>query len=218
MFHSVGNDNLHHNISTSEFEEIIKTLSKCEKEVLFLEEAIESKNETVCLTFDDGYKNYLTKALPIMEKYNTPSVLFVCPKLVKMGGKLPSSRFLTDERDFLLSDEDIHKISEKDLVKIGNHTLTHLKLTQLDNYSQSYSVETEVNKSLRMIEKITDNRTNLFSYPYGEYNDKIINIVNQNHNYAVTAADEKVTNNNSPLELPRIKIYNINDLERKNIL
>jgi len=35
------------------------------------------------LTFDDGYRNYLTEALPVLEKHETPSILFITTSFVE---------------------------------------------------------------------------------------------------------------------------------------
>jgi peptidoglycan/xylan/chitin deacetylase (PgdA/CDA1 family) len=39
----------------------------------------------VALTFDDGLRNNLTFAYPILQKYNAPATFFVCPGLIDRG-------------------------------------------------------------------------------------------------------------------------------------
>ena len=42
--------------------------------------------KAICLTFDDGYKNNLEIALPIIEKYNIPITIYVCTKFLNGDG------------------------------------------------------------------------------------------------------------------------------------
>jgi peptidoglycan/xylan/chitin deacetylase (PgdA/CDA1 family) len=35
-------------------------------------------NRSICLTFDDGYFDNFSEALPILEKYQIPATIFVC--------------------------------------------------------------------------------------------------------------------------------------------
>ncbi|MEK9772083.1 MAG: polysaccharide deacetylase family protein, partial [Opitutae bacterium] len=35
-------------------------------------------NRSICLTFDDGYYDNFSEALPILEKYQIPATIFVC--------------------------------------------------------------------------------------------------------------------------------------------
>ena len=36
------------------------------------------RDRSICLTFDDGYIDNLTEALPLLKKYNMPATIFVC--------------------------------------------------------------------------------------------------------------------------------------------
>ena len=40
---------------------------------------------TVCITFDDGYRDHLTVAAPILERYRLPATLFLATGLVERG-------------------------------------------------------------------------------------------------------------------------------------
>jgi hypothetical protein len=42
---------------------------------------------TIVLTFDDGYTSFAEHAMPLLEAYNLPATLFVCPTLISEGGE-----------------------------------------------------------------------------------------------------------------------------------
>jgi hypothetical protein len=43
----------------------------------------------VCITFDDGYANFCTHALPILKRYNAPATVFVVTSLIGHGDPPP---------------------------------------------------------------------------------------------------------------------------------
>jgi peptidoglycan/xylan/chitin deacetylase (PgdA/CDA1 family) len=57
--------------------------------------------DTVCITFDDGYRDNLTVAAPILERYRLPATLFLATGLVERGENQWS--------------DTLHSLSRKDL-------------------------------------------------------------------------------------------------------
>jgi peptidoglycan/xylan/chitin deacetylase (PgdA/CDA1 family) len=59
-------------ISPERFEEHLKWLAKRPKRIAALRDLlhIPSTKNLIAITFDDGYKDNLTVALPLLEKYN----------------------------------------------------------------------------------------------------------------------------------------------------
>lgn len=47
-----------------------------------------SKSDSVVITFDDGYKDNLDYAFPILKKYNVPAVIFICPDIITKKRKM----------------------------------------------------------------------------------------------------------------------------------
>ncbi|MDF1826291.1 MAG: polysaccharide deacetylase family protein [Verrucomicrobiales bacterium] len=99
-------------VSPENFEKQLAVIAESGK-ALSLHEFMERKNRdqldrgSVCLTFDDGYLDVLTNALPLLEKYEIPATLFVTTgnlgkafwwdrlaSLVYPEGALPSTLFL----------------------------------------------------------------------------------------------------------------------------
>src|SRR4051794_29610028 len=105
-------------ISPERFAQQVKWLSR-RRRVLPLSETLKlsQKENLVAITFDDGYRDNLTTALPILEKYALPMTLFVVAGFVG--------------RDGYLSDTELREMSRHPLVTIGSHGLWHRHFTRL---------------------------------------------------------------------------------------
>jgi len=89
MFHGIG-DELH---SSELLEKKILYLRKhftivSLEHMLAKIKAGDDFNNEVVLTFDDGLKNNVVHAYPILKKYNTPATFYVCPGLIESGSWL----------------------------------------------------------------------------------------------------------------------------------
>ena len=106
----------------------------------------------VVLTFDDGFRNYLTNAWPVLERHGFPSTLFIPTHLVgQHNGRLDWS--------------DIHHLARSGLVSYGSHSATHKKLRRLP----VETVQRELQDSKRCLEERLQRPVTLFAYPYGSY-------------------------------------------------
>lgn len=97
MYHGVTRNNTNYfsprHISSDQFERHLKYFSK-EFNVISLSEAFRYQNEkyrperkTLTISFDDGYRNNLYTALPLLEKYNLKATFFisgVCTEEMKL--------------------------------------------------------------------------------------------------------------------------------------
>jgi len=80
------------NISTENFDALMRFIQKHYK-VISLSECLEHFRtktnfapNSLLLTFDDGYEGVLTEALPILRKYEFPSVIFIPTEVIEHGG------------------------------------------------------------------------------------------------------------------------------------
>ena len=86
LYHSIAHDNpidlekTLHNVSPVIFYKHIEDISD-HFELVSLQEFTQaaSKNGLAAITFDDGYKNVLENAVPILESFNCPTTLFLNP-------------------------------------------------------------------------------------------------------------------------------------------
>lgn len=112
-------------VSTSVFEKQIKYLIK-HFEIISIKEYYERyinhsfTNKEVVLTFDDGYRNNLTIAAPILKKYDLPFTVFVStinvenqerfyildPRLIIIGGELNEFTLKSIDKTYKLSTKE----------------------------------------------------------------------------------------------------------------
>lgn len=143
-------------ISPERFERQLQWLSRWRK-VVSLPETLRSpeSNRLVAITFDDGFRDNLTVALPILEKFNLPMTLFVTAGFVGTAG--------------YLSKEELREISRHPLVTIGAHGFHHLHFTKLSVADARH----ELVESRRLLETITEQRVELLAWPYGECDERM---------------------------------------------
>lgn len=112
----------------------------------------------IAITFDDGYKDNYTNALPILKKYGFTATVFV---IVNEVGK-------NDKMSWEELNELIHAGWE-----IGSHTMNHLDLTKLN----SSKLIQEVKQSKELLENHLGNTIKFFVYPSGRYNANVVKTI-----------------------------------------
>lgn len=108
----------------------------------------------ITLSFDDGWKNQYTNALPLLKKYNFPATFFIITEALSTGG--------------YMTPENIQKISH-DGYEIGDHTLTHPDLTTLPKKE----ARKEIVSSRKYLQNLTGQTVDTLAYPYGAENTSI---------------------------------------------
>lgn len=134
----------------------------------------------VVITFDDGYKSWVSDVLPVLQKMELPATFFVSSGFVGLSRQ--------DEAEFIrsklfvyrsprkitgsLSCEDVRRIAEAGFT-VGGHTLNHVNLSKLrDRVELTYEI---VEDKMRL-ERIIGRRVDYFSYPSGAYQNSEMNL------------------------------------------
>lgn len=142
-------------ISREKFARQLQWLSRWRR-VARLEETLSGGGKRlVAITFDDGYRDNLTVALPLLEKFSLPMTLFVAAAFVGQEG--------------YLSREELRELSRHPLVTIGAHGLSHRHFTRLPRKE----ARVELIESRRVLQSITGMRVDLMAWPYGECNAEL---------------------------------------------
>jgi peptidoglycan/xylan/chitin deacetylase (PgdA/CDA1 family) len=118
----------------------------------------------VAVTFDDGFENFYKHALPELVKRRIPATMFVISDAIgKTFG--PSG---CSER--VMSLEQLRNLP--DSVTIGSHTLSHPLLPSIavDQAAR------EIALSRDRLEQQLNRKILLFSFPFGAFNEKLVEI------------------------------------------
>ena len=156
-------------------------------------EDLSKVNKPIFITFDDGYKNNLN-AFNILQKLQTE-------QFKPTGTIFVISDFIG--RSNRLSESDLKMMANSGIISIQSHTSTHPDLTKIKNF------EDELKGSKDKIQKITGKPVIALAYPYGNFNNKIVEETKKYYSFGITTTPEKFTEKGIKDELyllPRIYI------------
>jgi len=119
------------------------------------------------ITFDDGYKNNLLNALPILKKFNFTATCYF------LSDNFSGNNYWDIDKGFIenktMSISDAKKWINEGM-EAGSHSVTHSKLSQKNNPDIRFQVQ----KSKEDLERKLDTKIEHFCYPYGAFNDSVI--------------------------------------------
>jgi len=154
------------------------------------------------ITFDDGYKDNLKYALPILKKYSAPATIYIADNMISRNIIKPSNMSSSNINDFL-SWEEVLILDKEDLIEIGGHSSSHMVLSSLS----SDQLTVEIYDSKKLIEKNLGHSIKHFAYPYGgngTYNYETIKCIQDcGYKSASTAICKKYDFKKNLYELPR---------------
>lgn len=156
---------------------------------------------TFALTFDDGFKNFLTHGLPILTKHKFSATVFVVSNWVgKTNAWLGQPRWVP--RLELLNWQDVGE-SAKAGIAIGSHSANHARLARMTRRA----AEIEMVDCQHSIEDRIGHSVAAFAYPYGETSRTLENIVAQNFRAGFGTRLGYVTSQERVTNFSRIDMY-----------
>ncbi len=203
MYHSISNDKSILSVTPKKFEEQIKFLHDIGYKSINFNQINSNIQKPIIITFDDGYKDNLINALPILKKYSFVSTIFIVSDFI---GK--SNNWDIDQKDYvpkeLLTKNDIIELISHGM-SIGSHGKTHSSLINL-NQKQ---VHNEITYSKNDIQNFIGSKIETFSYPFGKINKISAEIVDKVYNYGVTTVRSRFnTLKHKTNYIPRIHMSN----------
>jgi peptidoglycan/xylan/chitin deacetylase (PgdA/CDA1 family) len=147
----------------------------------FMKEGQDIPPNALVITFDDGEKSFYTYAYPELKKRSIPAANFI------VGQRIDTDRGLTWDQmremkqqgfDFFSHTYNLHRNTNYGEDK---RLLTHpLFLENEDRLETEFEYESRIKKDLILAEKRISEElgehTKMLSFPFGAYNDKVIEI------------------------------------------
>ncbi len=161
----------------------------------------------VVLTFDDGFADFYTDALPLLERYACPATLYITTDYVGQ-----TSRWLAAEGEGnrpLLGWPQIGELAERG-VECGAHTRTH---PQLDTLSLE-AAKAEIAGSKRALEARLGASVSSFAYPHG-YHSPALKALVQDLGFTSACAVKHAlsASHDDPFALARLIVFADTDLK-----
>lgn len=150
-------------------------------------------SKKIALSFDDGYKNNYTYALPLMNKYNAKGTFHIINN--RIGAE-----------EMYMNEQEIKEMLANGM-EIGSHTISHNPLGDIEE--KYYDWETGVSK-YDLEKRFPGLEVETMAYPNGSYNEKIKAKLKQ-HGFkqALTGSlylVDKAMAVNNPMETARVII------------
>lgn len=153
----------------------------------------------ISITFDDGYRDFLDHALPILRSLGLPATVFVPTGLV---GQRAFAWYA--DRPAALSWQEIEELVAEGLVDVQAHSRTHPWLPRLSNGQ----VRDEIVGSKRDLEEHVPYELTSFCFPAGLYSDRELELVREAGYRAAVTTDPGVNPGGLPMyRLRRTLIY-----------
>jgi peptidoglycan/xylan/chitin deacetylase (PgdA/CDA1 family) len=165
MYHSITekSDNIYQ-ISAKDFDSQLKYLKDNGYTTLTLEQYYElmrkpdnSIKKPILITFDDGWLDNYTIALPILKKYDFKATIFIPSSFVDNPGRV--------------STEQVRKLIAEG-IDIAIHGLNHERMQDY-NYYEQYEIIKEAKEKLG---KIANKKIDYYAYAYGSFDINTISI------------------------------------------
>lgn len=119
---------------------------------------LQNFTKPVWLTFDDGWEDFYQNAYPLFKEYNMKASYYVITNLVGTPG--------------YVKENQLKEMKESGLIDIQSHTVTHPRLASLNKEK----ITEELSNSKKYLKEKIGIDSDVICYPYGSFNDTVINI------------------------------------------
>lgn len=209
-------DKLHFGMHVNELEKIIVWLKKEGIPIISTKELLDGK-AGLNISLDDGYANNFEHGLKVFEKTESPFTIYVTTKHIIQHNQCQILDYFDEiiskekvvvpnevgyELFWGLTPDQLRQLGQHPLVELGCHTHSHPHLNMCTNEQ----IEQELVKSTSIIEGYIGYKPDIFSYPFGDYDRRAIDVL-INNKYRAAFAVNPILNQNKNYEIPRIGIY-----------
>ena len=127
--------------------------------------------KTVAITFDDGYRDNLTNALPVLLRHQAKATVYLIGDRqgdLSEGGDTTGKPLAP-----LLTDTEINKLLASNAIELGGHTLTHRNLATATEPVALH----ELTAGKNVLEETLSQPVTAFAYPFGGFSAGLPDLV-----------------------------------------
>ena len=158
------------------------------------------------ITFDDGYLNNLTQALPVLQKNGFTATCFVVDGLLGTTNSWDIEKGIAQTP--LMSAQDLLQWQAEGQ-EVGAHTKDHVDLLAISELA----AWKQIANSKPALQALLDKPVNHFCYPYGKFDTRHETMAKQaNYETATTTVRGRVHAATNMLTLPRVTVVNTTSL------
>lgn len=160
----------------------------------------ERVGKVVGITFDDGYLNNLTHALPALKRQSFSATCYAVSQ--QLGKTNEWDRAIGIAQTSLMSAEQLRQWVAGGQ-EVGAHTQHHVRLVQME----AASCREEIALSKSELEAVTGAAVDHFCYPYGEYTaDHVLMAVEAGFKTVTTTQRSRCHAQDDLMQLPRVPV------------
>jgi len=133
------------------------------------------KGPEIEMTFDDAFENLIDNAIPVLVEFQIPATVFAVPGNLGRTPKWAISPDHPESRETVMTAEQLVKLSQNPLIRIGSHTMTHPNLATLT----AEKVREELAESKQQLELLLGHSVEDLALPHGAFNEMVLQIAHQ---------------------------------------
>lgn len=130
-----------------------------------------STDRLLAVTFDDGYRNFLTAGLPVLQETKTRATLYASTG--HLGAHADWLGPAAADFGRMLTWDELAEVAQSGIVEIGNHSMVHHPLDVLPR-SQ---LRREIRRSHEDLQQRLQVTMRSFAYPHGYHNRRVRDLV-----------------------------------------
>jgi len=152
----------------------------------------------VLITFDDGHRDFATRAWPLLQEHGFGAILFVVAG--RVGGTADWE--IGDDRTPLLGWNELAALRDEG-VELGSHTLAHARLPALD----AEAAVRELASSRAVLAERLGEPIEALAYPYGDLDAPTTHLAGGcGYVYGLTCEGRRAVPRDDLLALPRLEV------------